>query len=597
MKKLFIFIISIIALGGIYCFYPHRVDNAVLLESTNNVSTIYLQGKKVKFDIPKIDFPVFTVFNYKYNIFKKYDFTIVKASTDRVLVKGTKSYELESQGNIPIDKSASFYKLNKTTLEPCTSKDLIIGKNNVKSFLNSSGDLMTFIISPIDYTNMRVGITTNNFASLYHHKLQFMSSSKLKLYSLVKKSSEEIPANTLIEISETSQGTYALINNKATLCLDRLYLNGGTIKILNLKRGSPQYVPEYNGTLELSFSTKGICLTNELSVEAYLTKVVPSEMPNSGGVEALKCQSVAARTYAISDMLSNRFATLGFYVDDSTKSQVYNNSVANTLSNTAINSTNGLIMISNNAPIDAKFFSTSCGTGVRYEDVWFKPDGSSDTRPYFRTVNFVSATVNILPLDEASWLLFYKNTNITSIDSASPYYRWSTKISTKDLTKSLNKTILDIYNTNKDYMVITKDKKLVSSLPALSELKSLQVLKRSRGGNVMSLNLGFKDVNIVIQGDSALRAIFNLSKEYTGVNTSMLRLNSSSLSNPTSLPSRFFSIEKSGDAYTIYGGGYGHGVGMSQYGAMDLAKEGWDFKKILNIYYKDINYAKISYNS
>jgi len=110
----------------------------------------------------------------------------------------------------------------------------------------------------------------------------------------------------------------------------------------------------------------------------------------------------------------------------------------------------------------------------------------------------------------------------------------------------------------------------------------------------MSLNLIFKNVTVTIQGDSIIKTALNLSKEYTGVNTSLLRLNSTSLSNPSSLPSRFFAIEASGTGYILYGGGYGHGVGMSQYGAMNLSKNGWAFKKILNIYYKNITYTKIN---
>ena len=120
------------------------------------------------------------------------------------------------------------------------------------------------------------------------------------------------------------------------------------------------------------------------------------------------------------------------------------------------------------------------------------------------------------------------------------------------------------------------------------------MVKRSPGGNVMSLNLVFKDINLVIQGDSTIGKALNFSEKYTGDNTSLLRLNSTSLPNPINLPSKFFSIEKSGDNYIIYGGGYGHGVGLSQYGALGLSQNGWDFKKILNIYYKNINFTKLN---
>ena len=54
------------------------------------------------------------------------------------------------------------------------------------------------------------------------------------------------------------------------------------------------------------------------------------------------------------------------------------------------------------------------------------------------------------------------------------------------------------------------------------------------------------------------------------------------------LPSAFFEIKKEGDVFVIEGGGYGHGIGMSQNGANEMAKEGRDYKEILNMFYSDI---------
>ena len=54
------------------------------------------------------------------------------------------------------------------------------------------------------------------------------------------------------------------------------------------------------------------------------------------------------------------------------------------------------------------------------------------------------------------------------------------------------------------------------------------------------------------------------------------------------LPSAFFAVEKKGDAFVIKGGGFGHGIGMSQNGANEMAKQGKDYQEILNLFYKDI---------
>ena len=54
------------------------------------------------------------------------------------------------------------------------------------------------------------------------------------------------------------------------------------------------------------------------------------------------------------------------------------------------------------------------------------------------------------------------------------------------------------------------------------------------------------------------------------------------------LPSAFFTIEKSGDLFVIQGGGFGHGIGMSQNGANEMAKQGMDYRKILTLFYQGV---------
>ena len=54
------------------------------------------------------------------------------------------------------------------------------------------------------------------------------------------------------------------------------------------------------------------------------------------------------------------------------------------------------------------------------------------------------------------------------------------------------------------------------------------------------------------------------------------------------LPSAFFTIEKSGDTFLIKGGGFGHGIGMSQNGANEMAKNGKDYKEILALFFQGV---------
>ena len=60
-----------------------------------------------------------------------------------------------------------------------------------------------------------------------------------------------------------------------------------------------------------------------------------------------------------------------------------------------------------------------------------------------------------------------------------------------------------------------------------------------------------------------------------------------------SLRSNYFTISKNGNNIIIETKGYGHGVGMSQYGANGMAKEGYSYREIIDHYYQDVELKKI----
>lgn len=198
-----------------------------------------------------------------------------------------------------------------------------------------------------------------------------------------------------------------------------------------------------------------------------------------------------------------------------------------------------------------------------------------------------------IPVNEKDWLNFFKNTNIKSIDSNSPYYRWSIKFSKESLENCLNKSLKAIYKKNKGYMTIMQSGRKVSILPTLKNLKDIKILKRSTGGNIIEISFIFKNTTVNVKEDYFIRSAIRCSKEYAGTQIPVYRYKASPLLSNNFLPSSFFSVEKSGDYFMLYGGGYGHGVGMSQYGAMNLSKEGMKFEDILKTYYSDIDLGKI----
>lgn len=592
MKKKLVIAATIIIILLIAALVPISTEHAVFTGSSQNYSSFYVNGK-LKTIKKSLDFPLYSVVDYKHNFFRYYGFKTVEPISERVMIKASSTYELESSGNKNLCKKVSYYVIDKNNkLSPGNSKDLIIGKDNIKSFPDNKGELKTFLIYPMDYTSMRVGISNTGFSSLNFDRVTINCMNDSEVYSKQEHFSMKIPKNTIVFLEDDGEKIKLTINDVTKYFSSRLYLSGNSMYINTITRGAPPFVPSYDGVLEFYPEKNNFLIINEVNLEDYLCKVVPSEMPISGGIEALKCQAVAARTYAISDMLQSRFASQGFYVDDSTQSQVYNNTPLQSLSTKAVMDTKGMILTYNDKPIDAKYYSTSCGSGANAKDIWFNPDGSGDNAPYLVTHDYLTGGAP-LPKGEDEWLKFYKDTKVKAIDSVSPYFRWNIIFTPEALTKTLNKSLENIYDNRKEYMTTLINGKSMDKLPELKELKDIKILNRSEGGNVKEISFIFENATVNIKADYNIRGALRCSKSYAGETIPINRYKFSSLTSGGYLPSSFFSIEKVSGNYIIYGGGYGHGVGMSQYGAMELSKKGMKYADIINTYYKDVTFERI----
>ena len=107
-------------------------------------------------------------------------------------------------------------------------------------------------------------------------------------------------------------------------------------------------------------------LVNELPLEEYLYAVVPSEMPASYELEALKAQAVCARSYAYNQTQGLSYPEYNAHVDDSTSFQVYGNSKEQESAVRAVDETRGQKLWYQNQVVTAYYYSTSCGktTGI-----------------------------------------------------------------------------------------------------------------------------------------------------------------------------------------------------------------------------------------
>lgn len=150
----------------------------------------------------------------------------------------------------------------------------------------------------------------------------------------------------------------------------------------------------YRGALELRHKGGGLTAVNIVPVDDYLRSVVPEEMPVDWPAEAIKAQSVAARSFALASR--GRHAGEGYDLCTTTHCQLYTGTAAEkSASNAAIKATHGEVLTYGGKPIEALFHTDSGGMTENSEDVWGShvpylraaKDTPAKTMPWTKTIS------------------------------------------------------------------------------------------------------------------------------------------------------------------------------------------------------------------
>jgi stage II sporulation protein D len=257
-------------------------------------------------------------------------------------------------------------------------------------------------------------------------------------------------------------------------------------------------------------------------LEDYVIGVVASEMPAEFEMEALKAQSLTARTYIVKQLLQPSEMKLpeGANVTDSILHQVFRSKEElkklwgadyewkMERITKAVKETSGQILTYDGSPIEASFFSTSNGYTENSEDYW------QNEIPYLKSV-------------ESPW------------DVDSPKFYDQKSLSVSEFQRKLNVTL-------------PNDGKTIGPITNYTE--------------------GKRVAKVTINGKT---------------------LEGREVREKLDLKSSDFTWERKGDQVVVTTKGYGHGVGMSQYGANGMAKEGGTFKEIVNHYYQGITISPV----
>ncbi len=278
-------------------------------------------------------------------------------------------------------------------------------------------------------------------------------------------------------------------------------------------------------------------------IENYLYGVLPYEMGNSTNIEALKAQAVAARTYTVKQMQSR--ASGYFDVYDTTSDQVYRGTPSGNLNCVAaVDATKGIVLMYGSNYIITYY---SASNGGQTEAV--RTGGSY---PYF--------TVKDDPFDFAN-----PSSTVKSKTVYADLAGGSNNASLVNLLKSKAVTKLKSggYNATSANTTLKTLKSVTPHTPMYASPSRLY----TKMDFTMTASVGGSSTTVTVTCDifSELESMLSMSIQST--------------------KNELWSVTKSGGNFVLQARRFGHGMGMSQRGAMYMAKLGYTYDEILGFYY------------
>jgi stage II sporulation protein D len=302
------------------------------------------------------------------------------------------------------------------------------------------------------------------------------------------------------------------------------------------ERGEPISVgaKSYRGELLLHAADTAVLLVNRLSIEDYVRGVVPLEIGARFDADssAVQAQAVTARSYAYVHLATDSRRV--YDVTAGVLDQVYGGVGAeNTVANRAIESTRGLVLTYGGRTVNAPYHSTCGGTTAAASEVWRSTD-----EPYLRRVS------DRVPGSDRYYC------------DLAPRFSWTRTLDARTLNAALAQYL-------SAYVEVP------GRVPGVA--RSVSVASRTPSGRAALLTIATDRGTFSLRGNEMRYVLREPGGEI--------------------LNSTYFSVEASAGLdgalarLTVRGTGYGHGVGMCQWGAIGRARAGQDFRTILRSYY------------
>lgn len=528
---------------------PKELKNVWILESSEESITFFYEGKEQTFSTKgKVQEDLSECVGDLTVLGDKITSLVIKPDkiTSKVLRVDGNGMELAGYGVLPLAEDFRVYRLYGGLAEEPTGK-VLVGSEETAFIIENGKICAALLTKEQELKKIRVLLGTDGYRGYYHETVEFTADCGFTVETGEEKKhfSEGERCSFFIKDFDAEAGRKVVTPDDTD----------GKITVFSITRAGG--CPSYRGTLEIEAREEGFLLVNEVTMEEYLYAVLPSEMPSSFGAEALKAQAICARSYAYTELLANRYAAYGAHVDDSTACQVYNNTPETEEAILAVKETHGQVLFYEGEVAQCYYYSTSSGHTAAAEDVW----ENAEEVPYLQAKE-------------------------SGYDTESPWYRWQTFLSLEKLSKRVEATLKDRYRVVPE-QILTYDKAvgdyISKPIETVGEVKSMQVWEKGKGEIATKLLL------VAEKGVFLIKNEYNIRSVLAPVNTTIYRENGENVKGAALLPSGFVTLQKGiykdETGYLVAGGGYGHGVGMSQCGADAMARQGKTCEDIIEEYY------------
>ncbi|MDD6058695.1 MAG: SpoIID/LytB domain-containing protein [Clostridiales bacterium] len=473
--------------------------------------------------------------------------------------------EIEGYGKISHSGKLPVYQIYGEVTEKSIS-DVVLG-NMKAEYVTGDGEICAILISqPASIENIRVMLLSQKGETL-HQDVYLSCSTQARIVCGEREEvlAAGVPVHPTDYVPPQSEDTFLLTPMEAQ---GRIFL---------CDQAGNAISNGYEGILEVRWHDTGYTLVNQLPFEAYLCAVVPSEMPSSYAPEALRAQAICARSYAYIQLLRADLAEYGAHINDSTSYQVYNKVAATDASRAAVYETAGKILTWQGQPVEAYYFSTSMG----YTDtaaVWNVENPES--HGYLKSV-----CLNEAPyegnLSKEEDFLSYITKPTTGYDSEIKFSRWIAAADYRGKTEQINQIL-------ENRMAASAKNILNYKAEGMGELLGMSVKERSSAGTILTLSLEYEHGEVLVKTEYNIRKVLGCGIQ------KMVYQDGSQTGEQSMLPSASCAVSLQADGtYLLFGGGYGHGLGMSQNAANGMAKVGMKHEEILRFFYQDVKIEQI----